>query len=406
MADRSQMQRGTAYHAAFLETASDCFMEVGTGGEVKMDERNKRCLIIAAVLLVFAWMPLPARAEETAEFHVQTAEVQEDGTIRVSVYLTNTVNLGGIDAELAYDPSKATYVDSGLGNSFTDGYGETNCVEEESIIKCVTVYTESKAAHGELMYAVFKLNGAESYQPEFRVVDMLDSSTDLNEIPYKITYQQADGKWADKQDASGKAAKPGVAAEAREAYGADEDQENRPGTPSQAKAADGSGEAENADKAPGENTGAEKTGDAGGEAKSEQGTAQKKSASAKPADEKSDNEKSDGGKTEKSKGEKDKTGQDKAKGSEAEKTGDSGEKDSGKAGESEGQAVKTAKSGGTDNAAATAGAASPSENNAGKGMSPVWVAVATILVGGGSFAIWKVKGKGKEERGKENTDER
>lgn len=184
--------------------------------------------VIFSFMVGLLGLPMAARAEETAVFHVQASEVKEDGTIRVSVYLTDTENLGGIDAELVYDPEKVTYVSSGLGRSFTNGFGETNCDESTSTIKCVTVYQDAKAAHGELMYAVFQLNGIESYQPEFRVVDMLDATVELNPVPYMITYQQADGNWTDSRDTSEKAADGSVIAQALEAYGAPEDMGVRP----------------------------------------------------------------------------------------------------------------------------------------------------------------------------------
>lgn len=185
-------------------------------------------MMIVSFMVGILGLPMEARAEETAVFHVQASEVKEDGTIRVSVYLTDTENLGGIDAELVYDPEKVTYVSSGLGRSFTSGFGETNCDEATSTIKCVTVYQDAKAAHGELMYAVFQLNGIESYQPEFRVVDMLDATVELNPVPYTITYQQADGNWTDTRDTSEKAADESVIAQVLEAYGALEDMEVRP----------------------------------------------------------------------------------------------------------------------------------------------------------------------------------
>lgn len=184
--------------------------------------------VIVSFMVGILGLPMAAMAEETAVFHVQASEVKEDGTIRVSVYLTDTENLGGIDAELVYDPEKVTYVSSGLGRSFTSGFGETNCDEATSTIKCVTVYQDAKAAHGELMYAVFQLNGIESYQPEFRVVDMLDATVELNPVPYTITYQQADGNWTDTRDTSEKAADGSVIAQALEAYGAPEDMGVRP----------------------------------------------------------------------------------------------------------------------------------------------------------------------------------
>ncbi len=183
--------------------------------------------VVMAFVFSMAIFSIQARAKENAVFHVQSAEVKEDGTISVSVYLTDTADVGGIDAELVYDASKVTYVGSGLGNSFLDGYGETTHLPDSSTVKCVLIYPEAKKAHGELMYAAFQLNGAESYQPEFRVVDFLDGSDEIQPIPYSITYQQADGNWTDTQDVSGKKAEEEITAEARMAYGAEGDPDRR-----------------------------------------------------------------------------------------------------------------------------------------------------------------------------------
>lgn len=182
-------------------------------------------LIAMAVLLAFG-NKLTAKAAEQAVFRVQTAEVQGDGTIKVSVYLTDTTQLGGVDAELAYDPAKVSCVSSGLGEAFKDGYGETHCDESKSIIKCVTVYPEAKTAQGELMYAVFRLNEGEAYQPELRVIDLVDASKEIQSIPYSVTYQQADGQWAETQDVSGQKAEDSVVRETRNLYGGEADTVN------------------------------------------------------------------------------------------------------------------------------------------------------------------------------------
>lgn len=167
------------------------------------------------------------RAEEKAEFHVQTAEKMEDGTIRVSVYLNGISDLGGVEAELHYDPEKVSYVSSGIGNSFTDGIGVTNHVESESIIKCVLAFTSSKNAAGEMMYAIFKPNNIASYQPELVIKDIVDSSAEIISIPYTIQYQQSDGTWSDLEDKSEQKAKQTVIEEARREFAAKEDLEAR-----------------------------------------------------------------------------------------------------------------------------------------------------------------------------------
>lgn len=176
------------------------------------------CVIIG--FLAAAVFSFHAKAADNAVFHVQTADVQEDGTIVVTVYMTDTEDLGGVDAELIYDPAQAAYVSSELGEGFTDGIGETNHLAERAAVKCVVIYPEAKTAHGELMRAVFKLNGAASYQPQFQIVDLVDGSLDIVPIPYTVIYQQADGSWTDTPDVSGVAADKAVIAEAKKLYGA------------------------------------------------------------------------------------------------------------------------------------------------------------------------------------------
>ncbi|MCI8638903.1 MAG: type I CRISPR-associated protein Cas7 [Coprococcus sp.] len=53
----------------------------------------------------------------------------------------------------------------------------------------------------------------------------MDSSVELNSIPYTISYQQVDGSWADTQDKSGKKADAEVIRKAREQYASKEDME-------------------------------------------------------------------------------------------------------------------------------------------------------------------------------------
>lgn len=190
---------------------------------------KKRVWKLFAGIMIFAVFFMGAsvhmKASDKAEFRVQTAEEKEDGIIRVSVYLTEVSELGGVEAEFLYDASKVTYVGSGLGKSFTGGIGETTHISDSGAVRCVAVFPEAKTAHGELMYVFFRLNDAESYQPELKVIDLVDASDEIQPIPYSITYQQADGSWKDAQDTSEVKASEDVITEAREMYGASEDKE-------------------------------------------------------------------------------------------------------------------------------------------------------------------------------------
>lgn len=161
--------------------------------------------VILSLFIVLSSV-IQAKAEETAAFKVQASEVQSDGTIKVSVYLAEISDMGGIEAELVCEPDKLTYVSSGLGIGFLDGYGTTHYDAETSSIKCVAIFKNAKNTQGEIMHAVFRPNNVESWQPEFRIVNLVDSSVELNSIPYTISYQQAAGNWTDSQDKSGQKA--------------------------------------------------------------------------------------------------------------------------------------------------------------------------------------------------------
>lgn len=174
-------------------------------------------------MIIMFGVPMKTEAEERAEFHVQAAEIKDDGMIRVAVYLTELSELGGVEAEFIYDASKVTYIGSGLGRSFRTGIGETNHIPETSTVRGLVIFSEAKDAHGELMYAYFKLKDVESYQPQFKVVDLLDASDAINPVSYIVFYQQADGSWADEQDTSGTKASKEVIGEAKTTYGSDED---------------------------------------------------------------------------------------------------------------------------------------------------------------------------------------
>ena len=52
---------------------------------------------------------------------------------------------------------------------------------------------------------------------------MIDSSNEMNEIPYSIKYQQADGNWSDNTDQSGNIADKKIIADTLKEYGSKED---------------------------------------------------------------------------------------------------------------------------------------------------------------------------------------
>lgn len=186
-----------------------------------MKKVYKFCVIILAVMLFFQSGSLQIKAASNAAFYVQTAAALEDNTIEVSVYLDEVDNLGGIDVELLYDPQKVTFVSSSLGASLSSTYSDINLDAENGEIHYIILYLEAAEAHGILMNVTFQLKEDESYQPQLVVNDVIDA--ELNDIPYTISYQQADGSWAGQQDTSGTLADEAVIQETLEEYGSEAD---------------------------------------------------------------------------------------------------------------------------------------------------------------------------------------
>lgn len=188
-----------------------------------MKKMKKLKAILLAILLLFQFEPIEFKATSAAAFYVQTAAVLEDNTIEVCVYLDEADNIGGIDLELVYDTEKVSFVSSSLGPSLQSSLSDIYHEEEKGEIHYVILYSESKSAHGILLRATFQLKEGESYQPQLIVNELLDSTIEIKDIPYTITYQQADGTWSDIQDMSGEVADETVINEALEQYGAPED---------------------------------------------------------------------------------------------------------------------------------------------------------------------------------------
>lgn len=188
-----------------------------------MKKIRKLRIVLLAILFLFQFEPMKFEASSAATFYVQTAAVLEDNTIEVCVYLDEVDDIGGIDLELVYDTEKVSFVSSSLGPSLQSSLSDIYHNEENGEIHYVIIYSNAKSAHGILLRATFQLKEGKSYQPQLLINDLLDNSIEINEIPYTITYQQADGTWLDTQDMSGQAADETVIEETLDKYGAPED---------------------------------------------------------------------------------------------------------------------------------------------------------------------------------------
>lgn len=184
----------------------------------------KKAICFICAILFFQSGSIPTYADESAAFYVQTAAALSDGMIRVSVYLKDADNLAGIDAELFFDSTRVSFEGSSLGKAFSSSYADINYDKDNSKVHYVMLYPDGVSGDGIMMTLDFKLLGTDkSYQPELKINSLIDSSNEMNEIPYSIKYQQADGNWSDNTDQSGNIADKKIIADTLKEYGSKED---------------------------------------------------------------------------------------------------------------------------------------------------------------------------------------
>lgn len=184
----------------------------------------KKAICFICAILFFQSGSIPTYADESAAFYVQTAAALSDGMIRVSVYLKDADNLAGIDAELFFDSTKVSFEGSSLGKVFSSSYADINYDKDNSKVHYVMLYPDGVSGDGIMMTVDFKLLGTDkSYQPELKINSLIDSSNEMNEIPYSIKYQQADGNWSDDTDQTGNIADKNIIADTLKEYGSKED---------------------------------------------------------------------------------------------------------------------------------------------------------------------------------------
>ena len=192
----------------------------------------KKAICFICAILFFQSGSIPTYADESAAFYVQTAAALSDGMIRVSVYMKDTDNLAGVDAELFFDSAKVSFEGSSLGKAFSSSYADINYDKDNSKVHYVMLYPDGVSGDGIMMTVDFKLLGTDkSYQPELKINSLIDSSNEMNEIPYSIKYQQADGNWSDNTDQSGNIADKKIIADTLKEYGSKEDKKTE-GKPS------------------------------------------------------------------------------------------------------------------------------------------------------------------------------
>ena len=204
-------------------------------------------ILMTLCLCCMCMFPAVSKAAGTAHFYVQTADVQDDGTLNVTVYLTDAENMGGVEAELIYDPSKVSFVEARLGASLKTELADIYHNENKSLVKYVALYQEAQNPHGALMQVTFQLKEGDSYQPQLNVVGLVDDSVEVKDIPFSVSYQHADGSWSEEQDTTGVKAEKSVIEEALENYGAKEDQQETNGDGTSADSAVGKEETGNTD---------------------------------------------------------------------------------------------------------------------------------------------------------------
>lgn len=131
-----------------------------------------------------------------------------------------------------FDSAKVSFEGSSLGKAFSSSYADINYDKDNSKVHYVMLYPDGVSGDGIMMTVDFKLLGTDkSYQPELKINSLIDSSNEMNEIPYSIKYQQADGNWSDNTDQSGNIADKKIIADTLKEYGSKEDKKTE-GKPS------------------------------------------------------------------------------------------------------------------------------------------------------------------------------
>ena len=100
----------------------------------------KKAICFICAILFFQSGSIPTYADESAAFYVQTAVALSDGMIRVSVYMKDTDNLAGVDAELFFDSAKVSFEGSSLGKAFSSSYADINYDKDNSKVHYVMLY--------------------------------------------------------------------------------------------------------------------------------------------------------------------------------------------------------------------------------------------------------------------------
>ena len=166
-------------------------------------DRMKNILFLLMFSVAFsALFSVSARAEERTEFRVQTETQPDDGEIEVTIYIDNAEHIGGADLELRYDPEQVSYVDGGIGDNVSAAYYDVYHNQDSQLIKYVLLLPVVQNEDEAFLKAVFKLTDTESYQPDFRVKELVDDSDAIEDVDYTVLYQQADGTWAESANPS------------------------------------------------------------------------------------------------------------------------------------------------------------------------------------------------------------
>lgn len=158
----------------------------------------KKLLFLFMISFSFSLLfSFAARAEDGVEFRVETTESSPDGKIEVNIYIDDIENIGGADLELQYDPEQVICVDSGLGESVSCAYYDVYHNQEKNLVKYVLLLPSIQDTGEPFLKATFNLLDAESYEPVFHVVDLVDDTDEIADVDCKILYQQADGTWTE-----------------------------------------------------------------------------------------------------------------------------------------------------------------------------------------------------------------
>ena len=164
-----------------------------------MNKRWKKLVCVLLICVVSLSKKHTVLAENRVTIVVQETDVKEDGNLTIEIYLKNLKNLGGLDFSLIYDSKKLSYINSELQGNFAKGFGETNHISKESMVRIVSIYQSPVEEDGKVATITFNPKTEEIDLPKLQVNDLVDASLEIKNIPFEVQYQKREMELTTKE---------------------------------------------------------------------------------------------------------------------------------------------------------------------------------------------------------------